>query len=292
MRFAGLVRPEVRAEEMGGLAGLARGLPNPLLVVARHVRPAVAARARELGIGFVDTAGNAFLRGPGLYVLVAGQPAPVRPATTGRPPRALTPAGLRVVFVLLQRPQLLAAAFRDIAAAAGVALGTVAAVMADLVERGHLPPEGVADRRLLAPRELAEEWTLLYPVRLRPKLLRGRFEAADPAWWQGAALGGVKAAWGGEVAADRLTGRLRPERQTIYVWGRPDPLVLGHRLRPRERGAIEILEAFWAPGAGEPKEVVPPLLVYADLLATGDPRNVEVAALVRKEYLGGLFGPA
>jgi hypothetical protein len=277
---------------MGGLAGLARGLPHPLLVVAGHVNPAAAGRARELGIGFVDTAGNAFFRGPGLYVLVTGQPVPARPPARGRPPRALTPAGLRVVFVLLQRPQLLAAAYRDIAAAAGVALGTVAAVVADLVERGHLPPEGVADRRLLAPRELAEEWTLLYPVRLRPKLLRGRFEAADPRWWQGAALGGVNAAWGGEVAADRLTGRLKPERQTVYVWGRPDPIVLGYRLRPKERGAIEILDAFWAPETGEPKDVVPPLLVYADLLATGDPRNVEIAALVRKEHLGGLFGPA
>jgi hypothetical protein len=31
--------------------------------------------------------------------------------------------------------------------------------------------------------------------------------------------------------------------------------------------------------------LVPPLLVYADLLATGDARNLETAALIRERYL-------
>jgi hypothetical protein len=38
--------------------------------------------------------------------------------------------------------------------------------------------------------------------------------------------------------------------------------------------------------------VAPALLVYADLMATGDPRNVEVARLVRERHLRGVLGPA
>jgi hypothetical protein len=168
-------------------------------------------------------------------------------------------------------------------------------VLEGLVERGHLTPEGTPERRLLAPQRLAEEWVLLYPVRLRPKLVVGRFTAPDPGWWQAARIDPRRAVWGGEVAADRLTGRLKPGRQTLYVWGPPDEILLTNRLRPDERGDVEILEAFWRPaekGGTDTADVAPPLLVYADLMATGDPRNVEVARLVRERHLRGVLGPA
>ena len=294
VRFAGLARPALRAETLGAVADLAGGLPYPPLLAAPHVNPQAAERARELGIAFVDLAGNAHLRGPGLYVFVTGQ----RPAAKTRRHRttqAFTPAGLRVVFALLVRPRLVAATYREIGAAAEVALGTVAAVLEGLVERGHLTPEGTAERRLLAPQRLAEEWVLLYPVRLRPKLVLGHFTAPDPGWWQTARFDPRRAVWGGEVAADKLTGRLKPARQTLYVRGKPDDTILANRLRPDERGDVEILEAFWTldegPEAG-PEDVAPALLVYADLMATGDPRNVEVARLVRERHLRGVLGPA
>ncbi len=59
-----------------------------------------------------------------------------------------------------------------------------------------------------------------------------------------------------------------------------------------ERGAVEILEAFWKPLEDEEPQTAPPLLVYADLMATGDPRNLEAARLVRERYLRGTADPA
>jgi len=56
-------------------------------------------------------------------------------------------------------------------------------------------PEGIEERRLLAPQRPAEEWTLLYPVRLRPKLAAGRFTPPDPGWWQMARLDPERAVW-------------------------------------------------------------------------------------------------
>jgi hypothetical protein len=294
VRFAGLARPALRADTLGAVVDLAGGLPYPPLLAAPHVNPQAAERARELGVAFVDLAGNAHLRGPGLYVFVTGQ-RPVAKAGRPRATQAFTPAGLRVVFALLLDPRLLTATYREIGAAAEVALGTVAAVLEGLVEGGHLTPEGTAERRLLAPQQLAEEWVLLYPLRLRPKLVVGRFTAPDPEWWQTARIDPRRAVWGGEVAADRLTGRLKPGRQTLYVWGPPDEILLANRLRPDERGEVEILEAFWRPaekGDTVPAEVAPPILAYADLMGTGDLRNVEVARLVRERHLRGVLGPA
>ena len=260
VRFAAVERPAIRPQEVGGLADLARRLPHPVLLAAPHVDAQTAERARELGVGFVDEVGNAHLRGPGLFVFVTGRRAP-RPVPPTRAPRAFTPAGLRVVFAVLLRPPILAAPLREIAAETGVALGTVAAVLDDLVGRGHVTAEGAGDRRLLAAERLAEEWTLFYPVRLRPKLVTGRYAAPDPTWWERAHLPPGRAVWGGEVAADLLTGRLKPAHQTLYTWETPDEIVVRNRLRPDERGDVEILEAFWKPAdAGEaaPKDVAPP----------------------------------
>ncbi len=91
---------------------------------------------------------------------------------------------------------------------------------------------------------------------------------------------------GGEIAAEKLTGYLKPERITIYVDGKPDKLILANRLRPDVNGEIEILETFWAiEEARQRNDVAPPLLVYADLMATTDPRNIETAKLIRDHHL-------
>ena len=64
-------------------------------------------------------------------------------------------------------------------------------------------------------------------------------------------------------------------------------LVKRHRLRADPNGNVEVLDTFWNfhPPRGTPPDLVPPLLVYADLMATLDPRNLEVAKRIRAEHL-------
>lgn len=259
--------------------------PYPLVLVAPHITEAVARRCRELRLPFIDEAGNAYLEAPGLFIYVTGQRRPVQ--TRAMPAfRALTPAGLRIVFALLYHLDMPAAPYRAIARAAGVALGTVGEVLTDLEQRGHLAPEKPGPRRLLAPERLQEEWATHYPIKLRPKLNARRFAAPTPDWWRNQNVRQYQAWWGGEVAADKLTGYLKPARFTLYVEGRPDRLILANRLRPDVDGAIEILEAFWPEGAHrQPDDIAPPLVVYADLIATNDPRNIEAANIIRERYL-------
>lgn len=285
VRFAAEIQAIDRFQALGTIKARGETTPFPPVLVAPYITQATAERCRELHLPFLDEAGNAYLEAPGLFVYVTGKRRPVqaRPATTYR---AFTTAGLRIVFALLNNPDLAAAPYRDIAKAAGVALGTVGDVLRDLEDRGHLAPETPGPRRLLAPERLQEEWVTHYPIKLRPKLHARRFTAPAPHGWQDLDLRPHRAYWGGEPAAAKLTGYLKPARLTLYVEGKPDRLILANRLRPDVNGEIEILEAFWTTETTQaPGDVAPPLLVYADLMATTDPRNIEAAKLIRDQYL-------
>jgi hypothetical protein len=285
LRFTALLRDAARPEELGALKALEGRLPHRLLVVAPHLTPRAAQRARELDLAVVDLAGNVHLNGPGALVFVVGRKrAPGQPQPQTR--RGTTPGGLRVTFNLLTQPGLVEAPYREIAQAAGVALGTVGAAMEDLARRGHVRAGRGGGRELLDPGRLAEEWTVLYPVRLRPKLKPRRFGAPEPHWWRGAILDPREAVLGGEAAAELLTGHLKATTVTLYAKKPIDAVVLAHRLRPDEDGEVEILNAFWPLGTlqgGAPTGMTPRLLVIADLLATGDARNVETARLIQGE---------
>jgi hypothetical protein len=271
---------------------------NQGVLVAPYLTPELANHCRhELDLNFIDTAGNAYLRAPGLFVFVRGE-RPTPGATTLGTRGAGTATALRVVFALLCRPALINAPYREIVAAADVALGAVGWVFYDLQTRGLITGgRRKRNRRFLEPGRLVDEWVTNFPVKLRPKLNPRRFQAADPTWWQKVRLEGG-ARWGGEVAAAKLTDYLKPAITTIYV----DPrnaretlatLVKEHRLRADPHGNVEILDAFWKfQQEGTEPDLVPPLLVYADLMATRDPRNLEVAKQIRREYLDHALGHA
>jgi len=103
-----------------------------------------------------------------------------------------------------------------------------------------------------------------------------------------------KAGVSGEPAAALLTEYLRPGELTLYVEKLPGPLVAQQKLlrapEPGHMAAVEIRRRFWN-FAGDPAQpgITPPLLVYADLLATGDGRCIETAKMVYEAYVARLF---
>ena len=268
---------------------------DQLLLVAPRVTTETAEKCRELDLQFIDTLGNAYLRGPGLFVLVKGQ----RPVegeglqlAEHEGKRAGTATNLRVFFALLCKPQLLNAPYREINQAAGVALGAVGWVFFDLNGRGYITGgKGKGDRVLLERQRLMQEWVTNYPIKLRPKLNPRRFRAPKTNWWKDVDITKYGGQWGAEVAAEKLTGYLRPHALTMYLHKEQGQknltrLVAKHKLRADVQGDIEILDAFWDFEDEKPMpETVPPLLVYADLIATLDPRNLEAAKLIHDRYL-------
>jgi hypothetical protein len=263
---------------------------EPILLVAPFITHEVAERCRQIHLPFIDTAGNAYLEGPGVLIYVVGQSRPAEYSEAKF--RALNPAGLQIAFALACQPALIQNTYREIATRAGVALGTIGPVMKDLAARGHVRFQKGLDRKLLDPEHMIEEWVIHYPVTLRHKLNPRRFQA-DPERLQQTDLLPQNAYWGGEPAAGKLTQYLKPAQFTIYTREPIARLVAAARMRADAAGNVEILDTFWNFEADKNlPDVVPPLLVYADLLATHDGRNAEAARMIYEQRIAPGFHTA
>ena len=248
------------------------GEPPPLLLTDYVTLPlANQLRAREQP--FADAAGNAYLEGGGLFVYVTGRKLDQKQIAL-RASKGFTTTRLKVLFALLCDPPLPAAPYRAIAAAADVALGAMSTVLADLQQDGSLV---VIDRqrRLNASKRLLDEWAQAYALGLRGKTLIGRFLAEHFAAWPDWQLNPAHARWGGEPAAALLGCDPLPGMLTIYGDKLPARLI-AHEHREvagpvAYEHLVELRKPFWGQTlstVGRP-DLVAPVLIYADLLATG-----------------------
>jgi len=266
------------------------------MLVTDYLSKELAAHCRTVGLQFIDTHGNAYLSGPGLFVLTAGEKNERRRLSSKAPKGLTNQAALRVVFALLSKPACIGATFQEIAALSNVALGTAHNVLGDLTRRGYLIAGSKHARKLLERQRLVDEWATNFPTTLRTKLNSRRFSSPDPYWWQHADIADFDAVWGSEVAAAKMVKHLKPSTQTLYV----EPtgmsslitmLVKKMRLRPDPDGPIEILEKFWSPLIDVERGLAPPLLVYSDLLALLDPRAAETADMIRESVIESASHP-
>lgn len=95
---------------------------------------------------------------------------------------------------------------------------------------------------------------------------------------------------GGEVGASLLDNYLQPAKGSLYLpRERLKEFLIDHKLKKShetltgDSGTIHICQTFWREPLGEQAQsrsergVAPVILVYADLLASADPRNLEAA---------------
>jgi hypothetical protein len=273
-------------QTMGAIVKTITRTGEKTLLITEYVNPKIAERLKEIGIPFIDTAGNVYINEPQVFIYITGRKLET---ILEKPPRsrAFYQTGLKVLFALICKPSLLDATYRDIANSAGVALGTVGWVFTDLRNKGFLIEIKRRKRKFRKKEKLIDRWVEAYPELLRPKLLIGRYHSPSDGWWKKinniAYLGNYL---GGEVAAEQLTKYLKPEIVTIYVKGGLGKFLAVNRLKKGPNGNVEILKAFWGKDdAFTHGHIVHPLLVYADLLATGDPRNIETARIVYDKWI-------
>ncbi len=283
------VKYRLTMTNLGMIVHLLQSFPQKGLIVTNYVNPRMAERLKAMNISFLDLAGNAYFNEPPVYVYVKGNQ-PVEDRYRKPAARVFQPSGLKLLFALLCEPKLVFKSYRTIAKTAGVALGTVARVINDLRELGYLMDVYTGSPGLINKEKLLERWVTTYPELLRPKLVMGHYSAVDSKWWTQAEITDLQAYWGGEVAAAKLTGYLRPEKVIVYTRDQPVQLLLMNKLKKDPDGNVEILEAFWQDEYAWPHhELVPPLLIYADLMATGDVRNIETAKMIYERELAGLI---
>ncbi len=255
------------------------------VLVSEYLSTVMIERCRSMGLNAVDASGNAFLRFDDTLILVSGR-RPKDPPSAQR--LGWASAAVRVGLLVLSTPDFAEHTYREIGAAAGVALGSVGPALEWFERRGFLSDER---RRVRRHPELLSEWSVAYETRVRPRLASQRFastESLPRSWWNTEDV--TPGCWSGETGAALALGDFRPELFTIYV-NREDRTALvrrlarTHRLRSDPTGAVEIVDRFWNFEHQDRSDVAPWPLVYADLLRAGDPRTVELADRLREEHL-------
>jgi hypothetical protein len=299
--LAAEVKKWAQQANLGALINQVKNLPEQGVLIADYVNPKMAEKLRHENVQFIDTVGNAYINVPPVYVYVKGNrkeiPNKFMLTNTGAK-RAFEPTGLKVIFTFLCQPDLVNAAYREIAEKAGVAVGTVGWVINGLKAANFIRDKGKKqERRIVNYQKLLDRWVEAYPEKLRPKQLIGKFIADAPYWWKDIDIRKYDAYWGGEIAAVKYTDYLKPQVATVYLHDIAlTQFLVDARLRKatdwndENVSTVIIYRTFWTENITEPymdvqKELVHPILVYADLVATGDTRNIETARRIYDEYI-------
>ena len=252
---------------------------TPFLLIAERIYPAQKQVLKEKGINYMDTAGNIFFHFDQLYLYVDGN----KPVDEIKPVanRAFTKAGLKTVFHFLLNEQFLNMPYRMLAQASGTSLGSINYIMEGLDQAGFILQVDNQTKRLQQKKLLLERWITAYHQTLKPSLFIGSFlfekrNLKEPLW-------------GGEPAAEILINHLSPQYYTVYTLKSKMELMQDWKLIPKEEGNLKAYQKFWTAPTWDAQQLAPPLLIYADLLETNDPRNIETAGIIYDQYLKNEF---
>lgn len=255
----------------------------------------VAEELRKNGIGFVDVTGNAYLYNPPQVLIDVRGKRPETPLKA-EPGRIVEAGGLKVCHLLLTNPQTLNQPLRAIAELAGVSLGTAHVVMRELMAANWVLPGENNMRRFADPKDLIDVFVRGYTLKLRPDCLIGRFrhKGTSPIEVVGAfkrRLAAAHGAWAltGGMAARELTKHLEPDTIAVFVEEQLAEQLKGEPMLPDPNGNVVLLGLFAKTAIDHERRVAPPLatplLIYAELLQDGRPREVETAKMIYEGFV-------
>ncbi|STY69781.1 type IV toxin-antitoxin system AbiEi family antitoxin [Micrococcus luteus] len=269
-----------RAEAIGLVDEVDRmGGTQDILALVPMVDAALGRRLHERNVAYLDSQGNARIHASGLHIHVEGRrsnPAWRRArngaGTAGTRSGTLsTPAGLRVVFALLEAPALRRSTVRDIAGAALVSIGTAQQVLRVMRDEGYLRDTAVPARSLGRREDLVRLWAIGYRERL-VRTLESRFVTAPGAVT--ALVESLRGDAGVTLAGDALAPAIK-NGTGVVVFGEPPwgAAIRAGRLRTAvEQTEVVLRQRFWDETALQLGSLASPLLMAGELLCTSDPR--------------------
>ena len=256
-----------------------------LVIIADYIPPFIREALRSNGIGYLDSSGNMSIEEGDLLLLVEGKRKRKKEVPTAK---AFTKSALKVVFVLLAQPDLVNSTYRTLSERSGASLDTISKTFKALEKGNYLLKLDKKERKLNQPQKLLERWATEYVEKLKPSLAMGKFrflKKDQQQNWDQIALNIANTRWGGEPGADQLLNDLRPESLTLYTRESRRELMKNYGLLPDSSGPVQVYEMFWDwESKGNPK-FVDPVLIYADLLESMDPRSIEMANNIYEQFI-------
>jgi len=280
--FTVVVKNEVRNTHLVHFVHLNENFPG-IIIIAKIIYPAIREQLRKLGLNYVDSNGNCYIKQDDWLFLIEGQKAE-NPVLVNKD-RAFTKTGLQLVFHFLIDEKYIKSTYRQMAEDYNTALGNINNIITSLTEQGYLVRTAKKELKLLRKKALLEKWINAYEQKLKPNLFVGDFRLPGGAHehWRNMPLNNTESQWGSEPAANILTDYLKPVQLTLYTTETIAELIEKYSLVPDEKGPLKIYRKFWR--FSRATNTVPPLLIYADLVNSGDPRNVYTAKNIYDRYL-------
>ena len=256
-----------------------------LLLLGPRVTERSAEIFRSLGINYLDQSGNAFISFDGVHIDVRGRSegkrerVDVTPAMTRGGVNLFSSKRSQLIFAVLSWPDLLNGPVRKLATAAGVSIGLAQETLDLLNEYGFLDDDRQIARH--QHEQLLDLWSASYRTGLGARAKELPLSGTIPAEVTHSLY------ISGESAVPDL---LRPESALLFTSEDLSDVIRAYRWRRDDNHPNLILRhKFWKePGADALPGIqrAPWLLVYADLLASGDSRQREAADELRRSEGG------
>jgi len=276
------VKNTVTTATIGNIASrlkvLAATEKRPVLLIAKYITPTVMDELASNGINTLDCAGNCYIRyerGNKIIFHLTNK-GEKNTLMAEKPYPAFQEAGLKVIFYLLQDIANANKPYREIQGATGVSLGAIKNIFDVLVERNFVLLTN-SRRTLKNINALLNLWVENYNQVLKPKLLLSRmtFRTNEQRikWLAMELPEGMY--WGGESGANMIDTYLEPGAFDIYTRIPAAHLLKTGFVRHDEKGEIRIYQKFW--NWETENHLVPLILIYADLIGSGNSRCIEMA---------------
>jgi hypothetical protein len=254
---------------------------KPLLLVVKYIYPELMNEFSNQCINILDCAGNCIIRQDNLFLIVKGQKNILAKEMTDR---AFQETGIKLIFHFLIHPESVNLPYRNIREQTNISLGTIKNIIEELTTN-HFILKTNQGRFLKNRKKLLERWVTAYNQTLKPKLLLWQMtfrnnEKRDK--WSSMVLPeGMY--WGGESGAYMIDSYLYPGTFDIYTEIPAKALLQTGFTVPKEGGEIKIYQKFWL---DKPENgIVPALLIYADLMGSGNSRCLEMAQKIYEHEL-------
>ncbi|NJB37793.1 type IV toxin-antitoxin system AbiEi family antitoxin [Croceivirga sp. JEA036] len=260
---------------------------HPFLIASKYITPKAKKGLKENKINYLDSYGNAYIELPQLKIYTEhGNGKPVTPDTT----KVFTQAGAQLIFHLLKRPEEVNETVRRLADISKISLGSVSKIINGLEDEGYLVPHGAQKKyQLINKQELLDRWIPVVNEKILPKQIIGRYsftKGLKENWKTQFLIPNVL--WAGEPAAHLLTDYLYPEKFTLFTTLNKQEILKTLKIVPDSNGQLTVYKPFWEYGqviTMDGKNTVDPLLIYAQLTYSGDPRNIETAQIIYNEHI-------
>lgn len=253
------------------------------MVVANYITPKAKIILKEKNINYLDSAKNILLTLPDLILHLEGnKQASLNPIYRKR---AFSKTGGMVVFQFLMNPQLVNAPQRQIAEYAGVSLGTIPKVLEGLRKDKFLIKLNDKEWKLIDLERLLNKWIEVLIDKILPANYIQQYKVAISTASELLKTNQIsgETQWGDEAAAALLTNYLIPAKYSLFTSQKQD-LLTKYKLIPYKDGDIAVYKKFWK-NSDYQQDIVHPILVYAQLMASGDSRNMETAKIIFDEHI-------